>query len=192
MKRGSIIKLTVTALCAAINIIGAYIALVLRLPVYLDSIGTILNSALLGPFFGMATACLSSIISGVTSDIYAIYFMPDGIVTGLIAGLLFRTGWFKKWKLPLGVLILAVPGTIISACISAFLFKGVTSSGSSMIVQVLHNMGLNLVFSAFIVQILTDYLDRLISAAAVCLLTSRLDSRIKGLLKRENKPHGTL
>lgn len=53
MKRGFpvTIKITVTAFCTAINIVGAYVALALRLPIYLDSIGTILDSVLLGPAF---------------------------------------------------------------------------------------------------------------------------------------------
>ena len=41
--------LTVMALCIGINYIGGTIALWLRLPIYLDSIGTIFAGALLGP-----------------------------------------------------------------------------------------------------------------------------------------------
>ena len=82
MKQVSTIKITITALCAVINIVGAYIALALRLPVYLDSIGTVLNSVLFGPVFGMWTACLSGIFSGVTSDVYSFYFIPVGMIIG--------------------------------------------------------------------------------------------------------------
>ncbi|XOQ44228.1 MAG: ECF transporter S component [Clostridium sp.] len=185
MKRMSTIKLTMTALCTVINIAGAYIALLLRLPIYLDSIGTILGSALLGPSFGMLIAFLSGIISGATADVYSFYFIPVGMITGCIAGFLFRTNWLKKWKLPLGNLFLTIPGTIVSSCIAAFLFGGVTSSGSSLLVQILHHyMGLNLVFSTFIVQILTDYADRLIAVMVVNLILIHLDDRFKTLFNR--------
>lgn len=40
--------LTILALAIALNYVGANIALFLRLPIYLDSIGTILAGALLG------------------------------------------------------------------------------------------------------------------------------------------------
>jgi energy-coupling factor transport system substrate-specific component len=191
MKRVSTIKITVTALCTVINIVGASIALALRLPVYLDSIGTVLNSALLGPVFGALTACLSGAFSGVTSDVYSFYYIPVGIISGLISGFLFRTSWFRKWKLPLGVLFLTVPGTIVSSCITAFVFGGVTSSGSSVLVQILHHLGFSMVAGAFLVQILTDYLDRLIAVVLVSILLSRLGSRFKVLLNGR-KSNGTL
>lgn len=191
MKRNATLKITVTAFCVAINIVGAYIALVLRLPIYLDSIGTILNAALLGPVFGMVTACLSSVFSGITSDVYALYFMPVGMITGLVAALLFRKGWFKKWKLPLGAFFLTVPGTLVSSCIAAFVFKGVTSSGSSLLVQVLSHLGLSMVASTFVVQILTDYLDRLVAVVITCAVVSRLGGRLTARLKGK-KSDGTL
>ena len=192
MKRGSTtIKITVTAFCTAINIVGAYVALVLRLPIYLDSIGTILDSVLLGPAFGMTAACLSGIFSGVTSDPYAFYFMPVGMITGLLAGFLFRAGWIRKRRLFLGVILLTVPGTVVSSCIAAFLFGGVTSSGSSVLVQILHRAGLGMAASAFVVQILTDYLDRLISVVIVNVTSSRLGGRLTKLLGG-GKSNGTL
>lgn len=191
MKRNATIKLTITAFCVAVNIVGAYIALILRLPIYLDSIGTILSSVLLGPVYGFATAAIAGIISGVTSDVYAFYFLPVGMITGLLAGILYRAGWYRRWKFPLGVLFLTVPGTVVSSSISAFVFGGVTSSGSSIIVQVLSHLGLGLVASAFIVQILTDYLDRLISVGIVCLVTLRLGGRVRQLLEK-GKKHGAV
>ncbi|MCI1955681.1 MAG: ECF transporter S component [Oscillospiraceae bacterium] len=191
MKRSPTVKITVTAFCTAINIVGASIALALRLPIYLDSIGTVLNSVLLGPVFGLTTACLSSIFSGITSDPYAFYFMPAGMITGLLAGFLSRSGWFRKKKFLLGVLFLTVPGTIVSSCIAAFLFGGVTSSGSSMLVQVLHRVGLSMVASTFLVQILTDYLDRILSVSIVSIASSRLGGRFRKLLSG-GKSNGTL
>ncbi len=50
------------------------------------------------------------------------------------------------------------------------LFGGITSSGSAILVQLLHLAGVNLTVSVFLVQILTDFLDRLISLAAVLYL----------------------
>ena len=46
-------QICLVALAVGINIAGGQIALLLKLPVYLDSIGTILTGALLGPWFGM-------------------------------------------------------------------------------------------------------------------------------------------
>ena len=84
------------ALSAVINIIGGNLALVLRLPIYLDSIGTFLASALLGPVGGVLAGVVSGVISGITTDIYSLYFIPVQIVTGVAAGILFPDNVVKK------------------------------------------------------------------------------------------------
>lgn len=184
MKKTNILCLSVAALCIVVNIVGADLALMLRLPIYLDSIGTILAGALMGPWYGMAAAVGSGLITGMTTDIYSLYFMPAGAVTGLMSGLLFRRGLLKGWKVIPGSLALTVPGTAMSASVSAFVFGGVTSSGSSLLVQLFYHLGLNMTVSAFLVQIVTDYADRLISVLMVLALSASLGSRLKMHLQR--------
>lgn len=183
MRRPTVIQTAFAAFCIAINIAGAYLALMLKLPIYLDSIGTVLAGAMLGPWYGMAAGIGSALISGVTSDVYALYFMPAGMVTGMMAGLLFKTRLMKGARMPFGTFLLTVPGTLISSCISAFLFGGVTSSGSSILVQILKHLGFNLVASAFVVQIVTDYADRFISAALAAAFIACLTGEMKMTLK---------
>lgn len=161
MKKLTVVQVCFIALSAVINIIGGNLALVLRLPIYLDSIGTFLASALLGPVGGVLAGVVSGVISGITTDIYSLYFIPVQIVTGVAAGILFRTTLLKKWNIFLGAFCVSIAGTIISACITAYVFGGVTSSGSSILVTLLHKLGLNMVASAFVVQIVTDYADPL-------------------------------
>ena len=133
--------ITFTAICIALNYIGANIALFLKLPVYLDTFGTILASLILGPIFGVGTAIASALISAFTTDISAIYFSPVAILLALLVSL---------------------PATALASLITVIVFKGITPSGSSIIVQGLHGFGLDLVTSTIIVQALTDYADRLI------------------------------
>lgn len=184
-------KLSMIALGIAINFIGGTIALALRLPIYLDAIGTVMISAILGPLSGMTTGILSGIISGMTTDLVALYFIPVQIITGIVAGFLFRTSCFEKWKMIIGVLMLTVPGTIISSIIAAFVFGGITSSGSSVIVQLLNKVGLSMTSSVFIVQIITDYLDRFITVALVCSTLKVLPKNLINIAKGNNT-HGTI
>lgn len=160
-------KLTLIGLGISLNIIGAFIALTLKLPIYLDSIGTILIACLLGPKYAVITGLCGSLVSGFTFDIYSIYFAPVQITTGLIAGIMYNKGFLNGKKTPLGVFIFTLPTSIISAMIAAFLFGGITSSGSSYIVQILKTMGVSDVVSVFITQILTDYTDKFIGVVLV-------------------------
>ena len=57
------------ALFVVLNFVGGQLALMLRLPIYLDSIGTFLTGALLGPWFGMVPSLLNGVIMGMTVDI---------------------------------------------------------------------------------------------------------------------------
>ena len=172
-RKFTVVKQCMIAIGIVINIVGAFLALNLRLPVYLDSIGTVLVSGLLGPVYGMVTGVLGSLISGITFDIYSLYYAPVQLFSGLMAGLVFRTVWLKGWRLPIGSLAVSLPTSVVSAMITAFLFGGITSSGSSYLVVLMNNLGMNLTLSCFLVQVLTDYGDKLI---AVILVTATLRS----------------
>ena len=184
MKRVSTIKITTIALSAVINIVGAQIALMLKLPVYLDMIGTIFTAAILGPFYGIFPGLLSGLLTGISTDIFSLYFLPVQIITGIMAGLIFKTKWMKNKRVLFGAFLVSIPGTLVASMISAFLFGGVTSSGSSFIVMILRKIGFNEIASVFIVQIATDYLDRMIAVAIVLFLVSILPKdiiiRVKG------------
>ncbi|QUH20643.1 ECF transporter S component [Alkaliphilus sp. B6464] len=185
MKKIKTLELCIIALGIATNFIGGATALALKLPIYLDTIGTIMIGALLGPIYGMIAGLLSGLISGITTDIYALYFSPVQIITGLMAGLLFRTNLIRKWKMPIGALLVTIPGTIVSSVIAAIIFGGVTSSGSSIIVQVLNKLGLNMALSIFMVQVVTDYLDRFIGIILTYAVLAGLPSSIKNLVRRK-------
>lgn len=181
--------MNVTKLCTAafgivLNVVGAFIALNLRLPIYVDSIGTILSASLYGPVYGIVTGVFGSLVSGITFDIYSIYFAPVQICTGLMAGLLFRTKWLKKGRVFLGAFVLSLPTSIGSAIVNAFVFGGITSSGSSYVVQILTKTGMDLTLSCFLVQVLTDYIDKLVAVllitAVLAALTPDMRERLKG------------
>ena len=172
-EEGSIIsvrKMCVVALAIVLNVIGGQIALLFHLPVYLDSMGTIMIAMLYGPVYGMLPPLLYGLVMGFTLDIYSLYFMPVGLMLGLMTGLVSKYFSLKKWRMIPGAMMITVPGTIVSSIITAVLFGGITSSGSTVIVQVLNKSGLGLTASVFIVQILTDYVDRLLSLVVVSYL----------------------
>ena len=117
----------------------------------------------------------------MTTDIFSLYYSPIQILTGLLAGLIlprYLDKDKKRLKLLLLALILSVPGTIVSSIITVQLFGGITSSGSSMIVQLLHGLGFDQTISVILVQAGTDYLDRLLSIVVVTLVITMLPQRL--------------
>ena len=85
----------------AINIIlGATVANALKLPIYLDSIGTILVAALAGPIAGALTGALSNllwtfILPPPFQNGPAAAFAIVAAVIGVMAGLIARAGWLR-------------------------------------------------------------------------------------------------
>ncbi|HEN6428889.1 TPA: ECF transporter S component [Streptococcus agalactiae] len=154
------------SIAIAINLIGANLALFLRLPIYLDTIGTLLIAVILGLWYAASTAFLSALINWMTTDIFSLYYSPVAIVVAIITGILIKRNC-KPSSLLWKSLIISLPGTIIASVITVILFKGITSSGSSIIAQFLHGIGLDMTSSLILVQVGTDYIDRLISLILV-------------------------
>lgn len=154
------------SIAIAINLVGANLALFLRLPIYLDTIGTLLIAVILGPWYAASTAFLSALINWMTTDIFSLYYSPVAIVVAIITGILIKRNC-KPSSLLWKSLIISLPGTIIASVITVILFKGITSSSSSIIAQFLHGIGLDMTSSLILVQVGTDYMDRLISLILV-------------------------
>ena len=80
----------------ALNIVVGQIVAVLGLPVYLDSIGTVLVSALAGPAAGVVTGILTNVIWGLTLSPIALPFAVVQVVIGVMAGYGARFGIFRR------------------------------------------------------------------------------------------------
>ncbi|QGU96799.1 ECF transporter S component [Clostridium bovifaecis] len=179
MKNRTLFNTTV-ALCAAINIIGAFIAVTLKLPIYLDTIGTFLAAFLMGPYWAMFAGAATGIINGITFDPVSFYYIPVQLVIGGLAGLLFSKEWFNsKLKGVISTVLISVSGSIIASIITAFVFGGITSSGSTYIVVILKNMGMNIFTAVFSTQIFTDILDKAIAIAGVLGILKVMPREIK-------------
>ncbi len=168
-------RLTLIAAAVAINIVGSKISLLLSLPIYLDSIGTMLAGITMGPIAGGLAALVGGLINGVLGDIYAIYFSLSGVLMGVLAGLLFHKKDMKFVSILWKTFIIVLPASALSACIETFLFGGITSAVfTTFLVQVLSQTALKLFGGAFVTQLVTDYVDKLIANLLVAASVKRL------------------
>jgi hypothetical protein len=85
----------------ALNIVlGTAVASALKIPIYLDSIGTVLVAALAGPLAGAATGFLTNVIWTYLApppfqSPFAAPFAVVAVVVGLLAGTFARWGWLR-------------------------------------------------------------------------------------------------
>ena len=183
MKKITVYHICMIAMAVGLNVVGGQIALFLRLPIYLDSIGTFFIASICGPVYGMIPSVISALIGGILDDVYAIYYAPVGILLGLVTGFVYKKKRDSLGWLFLAALLITIPTTLVSACITAYLFGGITSSGSTYLIQILAKTPLGLTLSCFLIQLCTDYLDRLFGLGVVRVLTKRLPSSILDKLK---------
>jgi energy-coupling factor transport system substrate-specific component len=161
-----------------INIVIGQLIYILKLPIYLDSIGTVLVGVLAGPWIGALTGALSIIIWAVSglNPSYFWYFPVAGII-GLLAGIFAQSGWLRElWRVALAGLITGFVAAIISAPITAAL-GGVTGSGTDAIIAVLRASGANIVQAAFGQGIVSDPLDKMASFLVVWAIVRALPGR---------------
>ena len=172
--------ITNLALSIAINVCGGFIAIAFKLPIYLDTIGTFLTASLMGPYYAMIAGLATGIVNGITFDPVSFYYIPVQLLIGLTAGILYKKGMFNTLlKTVPSLLIISISGSIAASIITAFVFSGVTSSGSAYIVAILKNSGVNIFTAVFSTQIFTDLLDKGIAVFSVLSILKVMPKEIK-------------
>ncbi|MDR3645794.1 MAG: ECF transporter S component [Clostridia bacterium] len=176
-KNISLMALLLIPVAVAINIVGGQIVAALKLPIYLDSVGTILIAILAGPWLGALTGLLSNSINAIFDPTFFPYVIVS-IVLGLVAGFLASKKMFTKiWKVAVSGVILALCATIVSSPITAFFFGGVTGSGSTFITAALMATGQNLIQSVLTSSIIADLCDKVLSVFICFFIIKSISSR---------------
>lgn len=173
------LTLVMIPVAIAINIALGTLVVALRIPLYLDSIGTVFVGVVAGPWAGALTGLLTNLIWGV-SGINPTYapFAPVAAVIGLLAGLFAMWGWFRQWwRVSLAGLLTGFVAAIISAPIAAYLFGGVTGAGTDAIVAFFRATGASVLQAAFGQGIVADPLDKLATFLIVWLILKGLPLR---------------
>ncbi|HEB1786728.1 TPA: ECF transporter S component [Escherichia albertii] len=164
--------LVLIVISIAINMIGGQLASMVKLPIFLDSIGTLISAVLLGPVIGMLTGLLTNLLWGLLTDPIAAAFAPVAMVIGLVAG------WFRTLpKVVVSGVIITLAVTVVAVPLRTALFGGVTGSGADLFVAWMHSMGQNLVESVAITVIGANLVDKVLTAVIVWLLLRQLPIR---------------
>jgi hypothetical protein len=90
MKRIKTRAITLLALCIALNIVGSNIALMLKLPIYFRFNWYRFGCCCVWTTGWNVGRGATGVIVGATTDLYSLFFMPVQLLTGLVAGLLYR------------------------------------------------------------------------------------------------------
>jgi PAS domain S-box-containing protein len=147
--------------------LGHWVRFTMEWPLYLDSIGTILVGALLGPLPGAATGAISNVIwYGLSGDIAVLPYAIVAAFIGWAAGFAASYKAFERFPTAvLAGLLVGFGAAILAAPITAYVFGGATGGGGDYLTSYLAAAGANLLQAATIQGFLSDPLDKMISFA---------------------------
>ena len=131
----SMVAILTIPICVAINVVGDQIVQLLKLPIFLDVIGTVLMAMLAGPWPAAVTGILTNLYMGITDNPTLIPFAITSAACGIAAGLFARKKWFsaQKWKLIIIVLVLDLVTICTASPITIFAFGGVSGNGGQSV-----------------------------------------------------------
>lgn len=168
----------------AVNFIGGQIAILLRLPLYLDAIGTIVVGAICGVIPGIIVGLVSNILNSISSPITLFYGILN-IMFGIAAAYLSKRGVFKVfWKTLVSALLFALIGGGLGAVITWILYGFDFGSGvSSMFSIPLHEVvGLPKFLAQLVAEFTMDVFDKILTVIAAFGIIHAIPNRLMSKL----------
>ena len=170
--------------CIGINYLGKLFASVLKLPLWLHSIGTCIGAVLGGPIIGGICGAANNLIYGFTTGdsitlVYALTSLGIGIAVGIMA----RLGRMKK-----------LSGAVLTACVAGFvavlistplniLFWGGTTGNlwGDAVFAWSQASGLPVALGSFLDEVIVDVPDKLITLLIVFAIIKGLPKKLTSL-----------
>jgi len=196
-------RLVAIALCAALNFAIGIIVYLVKLPIFLDSVGTILCALLIAPDRRAAIVCafIAGFIGVVLSlpiNPFLLWFTGTVLAIALISALLTAraTDTFRARPLPVPAfagkvvlcgVITGIVAATVSAPVVAYLFGGVTGSGSAFVVAFFLTTGQKLLESTLYAGFTTEPIDKTVQVLLAALLYRATPQEFINML-RPNPP----
>ena len=160
-----------------LNIVVGQIIGSVGIPLYLDSTGTVLVAALAGPWAGIATGVLSSLVWSAFNP-SVLPFAATSAAVGGLAGVAIKHGALKNIATVLlsGAVIGIVVG-MLAAPVAAFVYGGTAGVGTGAVVSLLREMGHSLLQSVTLQSFMSDPLDKALVMLLVWLVLKSLPKR---------------
>ena len=176
----SVRLLALIPVAVAINLVLSTVVDAVGLPLFLDTTGTILMSALAGPVAGILTGVLTSAVNSLRNPTFW-PFVAIQIIVALYAWVAARRGWFRSLKtaVPAG-LLLGVIASATSTPISYLIFKCATTGGIALTTKLGQLLGLSDLGACFFGSFVSDFGDKAVTFALVTTILHALPRRTAG------------
>lgn len=172
-----------------INYIGKLFAGVLKLPLWLDAIGTVLASMLAGPIVGAIVGATNNIIYGLTMDPISFIYALTSIAIGLTVGIMAYRGWIKSIGKAIVVgLVVACVSAIVSTPINIIFWGGQTGNiwGDAAFASLIANH-FPVWIASFLDELLVDVPDKIATVVVAYGVFKVLPKKLTILYSNDNE-----
>ena len=170
--------------CFGINYLGKLFASVLKLPLWLDSIGTCIGGILGGPVIGGICGAANNLIFGFTTgDSITLVYALTSLGIGAAAGIMARLGHMKS--LPGALLTACVTGltaVVISTPLNIIFWGGTTGNiWGDAVFAWSQASGLPVFLGSFLDEVVVDVPDKFITLLIVFAIVKGLPRKLTSL-----------
>lgn len=184
-KTFSTVTLALIAFAIILNMAIGQLVSLLKLPIFLDSIGTILVGILAGPLAGGLTGLLTNLLWGLISSPVAAAFAPVAMMIGIVAGLCAKYGLFQTWwKVIIAGVIITIFNAIVAVPIRLYMFGGITGSGADFMTAYMLALGKDLFGSVVVTVFTSNLLDKVVTVLLAWGIVKALPERTVSRLSR--------
>lgn len=176
--------------CIGINYLGKLFASVLKLPLWLDSIGTCIGGILGGPIIGGICGAANNLIFGFTTgDSITLVYALTSLGIGAAAGIMARLGHMKT-----------LPGALLTACVAGFtavvistplnlIFWGGTTGNiwGDAVFAWSQASGLPVILGSFLDEVVVDIPDKFITLLIVFTIVKGLPRKLTSLYELDDE-----
>jgi len=174
---------------ASLNVSIGYLVSALKLPLYLDSIGTILIAVLCGWKYGVVVGLAALFVFTLTAVPTVAAYAGTAVVVALTAAGLVRIGFLKNLRATIwGGLVIGLVATAASFPVTTFLYEGVSLAGSDAITTFFKASGMPVWKSVLWGSLITDPLDKLITSLICYTLIRAFPPRLLDRLPGHGGP----
>ena len=155
----------------ALNWVANSIVEMLKLPLFLNNIGTVLNSIVLGPIWGGITALMTNVILALIVRWTYLPFALVGILVASLAYFFFKKGWFKKtWMVIVAGAITGLVSSVLATVISVYAFGGFSGHTVDVLTAGLIASGQQIFNATFIANIPGTVADKVLTFYIVWMI----------------------
>ncbi len=173
-------EIALMGMLIALNVTIGGIVHVIKLPIFLDAIGTIIATLVLGLMPGIVVGVLSFVLAAVLINPVYIWFVgTQAVIAAFIYLMASKFSAFKSIGrvIPCGI-ALGVIAAVVSAPVIIFVFGGVAGSGRDLITATLIKTGQQ-VFKAVIMSgAASEPVDKLLQTLAAFYVIKTLPKRL--------------